>query len=116
PVLAKKNWLTAYNFLTGRSSERLNNYFRQNDPTSLLGKKTVTIKISDINPITPTSTHVDWNETTINTNGQEESKKSYSGIFTTTIKQPTEREEILKNPLGFYIIDFNITQREIKPN
>ena len=47
--------------------------------------------------------HVNWIETIVNANGQEEGKKNYSGIFTIAIKQPTTHEEILRNPLGIYI-------------
>lgn len=112
PVLAKKNWLTAYNFLNSRGAERLNYYFRQSNPTKLLGKKTITTKILDINPISPTTIHTNWVETIIDANGQVEAKKGYSGIFTIAIKQPTKHEEILRNPLGLYIIDFNITPKE----
>lgn len=112
PVLAKKNWLTAYNFLDSRGAEILNQYFRKNKPIALLGKKTVTIKVVDINPISPTTMHIDWIETIVSTNGQQEAQKSYSGIFTITTKQPTKHEEILRNPLGLYIMDFNITPRE----
>lgn len=114
PVLAKKNWLTAYNFLTSRSAEQLNNYFRQNSPTALLGKKTITIQILDTNAISPTTTHVNWIETVTNFNGQEEAKNNYSGVFTIATKQPTKQEEMLRNPLGLYIVDFNITQKKLK--
>jgi len=114
PVLAKKNWLTAYNFLNNRGAERLNEYFRQTNPTASLGKKTITVRILDINPISPTTIHTNWVETIINANGQEEDKKEYSGIFTIAIKQPTKHEVILRNPLGLYIIDFNINAKETK--
>lgn len=114
PVLAKKNWLKAYNFLNNRSAERLNNYFRTNNPTTLLGKKTISIQIIDINPISPTTIHVNWVETIVNINGQEEAKKEYSGMFTLAVKQPSKQEEILRNPLGLYIIDFNITPKGSK--
>jgi type IV secretion system protein TrbF len=114
PVMAKKNWLTAYNFLNSRGSERLSYYFKQNNPLELIGKKTVTVQILDINPISTATMNVNWTETTVNTNGQEEAKKYYSGIFTIAIKQPTKNEEILRNPLGIYIIDFNIKPKELK--
>lgn len=112
PVLAKKNLLTAYNFLNTRGAERLNYYIKQNNPLALLGKKTVTISIQDINPISPDTTNVNWTETTININGQEEGRKDYSGIFTVAIKQPTKNEEILRNPLGLYIVEFSIKPKE----
>jgi len=114
PVLAKKNWLNAYSFLTGRGAEILNASFRKESPTKLLGKKTITIEISDINPVSPTTMHVDWIETVVNNRGQKEAENGFSGIFTTAIKQPTKHNEYLRNPLGIYIVDFNITPKETK--
>ena len=87
---------------------------KKSNPTALLGKKTITVQILDINPISPTTLHVNWTETTINSNGQEEAKKSYGGVFTIAIKQPTKQADILRNPLGIYIVDFNITSKESK--
>jgi type IV secretion system protein VirB5 len=52
-----------------------------------------------------------WAETIINVNGQEEGRKNYSGVFTIALKQPKTREEILRNPLGIYIVDFNISSQ-----
>lgn len=114
PVLAKKNWITAYDFLNNRAAERLNYYFKQSNPTALLGKKTISTQLSDINPISPTTIHINWIETTVNSSGQEESKKEYSGVFTIAIKQPTSHEIMLRNPLGIYIVDFNISPKETK--
>lgn len=112
PVVAKNNWLNAYNFLNARGAERLNTFLREHNPTTMLGKKTVTVKIVDINPISNSSFEVDWTETTINSNGQSEGEKNFSGIFTITLKPPTSQKEILANPLGIYIIDFNLSTRE----
>lgn len=114
PVLAKNNWLNAYSFLNARGAEILNSYFRKDSPTKLLGKKTVAIKISDINPISPTTMHVNWAETVVKANGQQEAKNKFSGVFTIAIKQPTKHKEFLRNPLGIYIIDFNIAPKEKK--
>jgi len=109
PVAVKKNWVSAYNFLSSRGGQQFSKYFKEANPTALLGKKTVTIQITDINPVSPATMHVNWTETTVNTNGQEEGQKNYSGIFTIALKQPTTRAEILRNPLGIYIVDFNIS-------
>lgn len=111
PVAVKQNWLNAYNFLSDRGAERLNAYFKNNNPVVLLGKKTITVKILDVNPVSSATLYVSWVETITNTNGQEEGKKNYSGVFTIVLKQPTTREEILRNPLGIYIVDFNISEK-----
>ena len=115
PVLARKNWVSAYHFLTVRSSVQLNRYFRQKSPLKLLGKKTVTVEITDFNPMTKHTFQVNWIETTINRNGQIQGKKSFSGVFTLKIKQPTTQTKIMENPLGIYIVEFNISQALSKP-
>ena len=115
PVVAKKNWLQAYQFLTQRASQQLNDYFTQNNPVNLLGKQTVTVTINDINMVSDQSYHADWTEITYNLSGQIEKQQNYSGMFTTTYHQPTTQQEIYQNPLGIYIIDFHISSQESKP-
>lgn len=112
PVVAKKNWVSAYNFLTQASAKKLNELLQKDNPLSLLGKKTVTVDIGDINPISDNTFNLDWTESTVDVNGEDEGQKSFSGTFTITIKQPTTQQQILANPLGIYIIDFNISPRE----
>lgn len=112
PVVAKNNWLGAYNFLNTRGATKLNTILREHNPLELLGKKTITVKVTAINPISNASFEVDWIETTVNANGQSEGDKNFSGIFTIMIKQPTSQKEILQNPLGIYLTDFNFSTRE----
>lgn len=112
PVLAKHNWLSAYNFLTPRTAAILNEYFRTNNPVTLLGKSTITPKISTIHPLGQKTLQVSWTETTINLNGQTEGEKHYSGVFTLEMKQPKTQAEILQNPLGIYLTDFHIALQE----
>jgi len=112
PVVAKQNWTNAYYFLSRRGAEQLNAYMRQYNPIKLLGKKTATIKITDINPVSDETYHVTWEETTVDLDGKVEGQKTLSGVFTVMVKQPTTQEDILRNPLGIYIIDFHISSRE----
>jgi len=111
PVLAKQNWLSAYHFLTERSSEELNRYLRANNPLNLLGKNTITVKIKDIHPVNANSFEVDWMETIVDRHGQVIGQKLYNGMFTLMIKQPKTQKMIMNNPLGIYILDFNISTR-----
>jgi len=112
PVVAKQNWLAAYNFLTQHSSKILNNYLQKHNPIKLLGKKTIVVDITDINPISNNTFQMDWIETTNDVNNQHEQQQKYSGVFTVALKQPTSQKSILQNPLGLYIVNFNISQRE----
>jgi len=113
PVVAKQNWLKAYRFLAKRGAEELNTYLRKENPLTLLGKQTVTIKINDINQISELVFQVDWTETSINLDGKITTEKHYSGVFTIAIHQPTNQQEILQNPLGIYIVDFHVSTKEV---
>lgn len=111
PVVAKQNWLKAYAFLSQRANNQLNELLRQQNPLELLGRKTITIKVSDINPVSNSTFQVDWLETTFDSSGQEEKKENYSGVFTIVTKQPSTQQQILQNPLGIFIVDFNVSTR-----
>lgn len=112
PVVAKQNWMNAYQFLTQRASQQLNTLMREDNPLALLGKQTVTVKILDINALSDNTYHVDWLEKTVDASGQLVSTKNYSGTFTLINKMPSTQQEILQNPLGIYIVDFNLSTRE----
>lgn len=115
PVAAKNNWLSAYGFLSERGAEELNQFFKDNNPLANLSKKTVTVTINDINPLSNTSYQVDWSEQAIDQNGQIVGEIAMSGIFSIMIKQPDNKEEMLKNPLGIYIIDFHMSPKLNNP-
>lgn len=112
PVLAKKNFMSAYNFLTQRSSLQLNKYIKDKNPLEKLGKQTITVNIEDINPISEQSFQVGWTETTVDINGENLGTKNFSGVFTIMIQPPVSQQQILQNPLGVYIIDFNFSARD----
>lgn len=114
PVAAKKEWTTAYNFLSQRAAKKLSLQWQKNNPMKLLGKKTVTVAVENVQPITDDTFNVTWRETAIPIDGLNPSNITYSGVFTTTIIQPTLQQQIMKNPLGIYIVDFNFSSQQSK--
>lgn len=112
PVVAKKNWVKAYDHLTQRSAAEYSKMMKKADLIKLLGKETITVKISAVNPMSANTYQVNWSETTVNMDGKTEKEKKYSGVFTTVVKQPTTSTEILKNPLGLYISNFDVSTRD----
>jgi len=111
PVAAKNNWLMAYNFLSNRGAQVLNQFFQKNNPLSELSKKTVTVNITSINPLSKNSFQVEWTEQSVDQNGQVIGQQNMSGTFTIKIDAPKTKEQMLLNPLGIYIIDFHISPR-----
>jgi len=45
PVVAKKNWLTAYGFLTENGARQLNAFASGSDPLGRVGKERVEIRV-----------------------------------------------------------------------
>jgi type IV secretory pathway TrbF-like protein len=111
PVAAKNNWLDAYNFLSDRGAQELNQFFQKNNPLADLSKKTVTVTITDINPLSKNSYQVDWTEQSIDQNGQIIGQQDMSGVFTIEIEAPKTKQQMLLNPLGIYIIDFHMSAK-----
>jgi type IV secretion system protein TrbF len=110
PVVAKQDWLTAYSFLTQQSANKLNTYLSKNNPLQLLGKKTIIVNIQSVHPISQNTYNVNWDEETTNIDGQIEEQHNMSGIFTVSIKTPDTQKDILKNPLGVFIVNLDISE------
>ena len=110
PVVAKKAWTDAYSFLSRPVADKLSKEWQQNNPAHLLGKKTVSVVVDNINPISDNTFNMTWTETTLAMNDQKPVTTRYSGVVTTTTIQPTSQKQIMKNPLGLYIINFNFSR------
>jgi type IV secretion system protein TrbF len=111
PVMAKKNWVHAYSFLSQRAASKLNALLQKNNPLEMLGKKTVAVKINNINSMSDNSCVVEWTESVVNVDGQGAVERLYSGVFTTMTRTPSTQNEIMQNPLGIYIVDFSISEK-----
>lgn len=103
PVVAKQNWLKAYAYLSPRGSTLLNGLMGQDNPLQLLGKQTVSIEVTTVNPLSSNTYNINWTETAVGVNGQVLSKKLYAGVFSVSIHAPQTQSQILSNPLGIYI-------------
>lgn len=108
PVVAKCNWISAYRFLNRRSATMMTDYLRKENPTSLLGKETKTIEIVKVDSMSNNSFEVHWIEHHFDLNGRNFLRKNFIGDFVIAINAPTNEDQILHNPLGIYIVDFNI--------
>lgn len=108
PVVTKRDWLTAYKFLTSSGAKKLSSYFKASNVVSCLGKKTRVVEILNIRKPGSNTFDASWTEESFDLNGQNIEKKNRHGTFTIVIKQPNRQDAILVNPLGIYIVDFNI--------
>jgi len=111
PVVMRKNFLNAYNFVTAKGKNTLDAYARARDPFSQVGKLKVAVDIRQVLKVSDTTYQVEWTEKAFGANGTTMRSQGYSGIFEIKFKQPRTEKLILANPLGIFIDFFNISKR-----
>lgn len=105
----KKYILDAYNYLKPQTKAYniINDYFIKNNPFEKLRKENVKVKILSIVLQDANNWQVEWEETTTTTTAEPIKTDIYRGFFTVEQNLPQNEEQILKNPLGFFIVDMN---------
>lgn len=113
PVLTRRNWLTAYDFVTKRGSQFLGGYARSADPFGAIGDKMVSVQVTSVVRASDRSFQVKWTETAFE-RGVQIGSSRWTGILTVVQRPPSSAEMLRRNPLGIYIdaIDWS---RELDP-
>lgn len=106
PVMVRMNWLRAYDFVTDRGAQALNDYARETDPFIKIGSRTVTVEVTSVVRASSDSFEIRWKESTYE-NGAIAKTERYTGVATTVLKPPTAAETLRKNPLGLYVHSIN---------
>ncbi|ETR74022.1 MAG: Conjugal transfer protein [Candidatus Magnetoglobus multicellularis str. Araruama] len=110
PVLLKKHFLNAYNFVTSKGRNLLNEYARQYDPFTKQKECVISVEISNVVKMSEISYQVQWIEQTFSKNGGMIEQNQYTGIFSITFSTPRDESVLQTNPLGLYIDFFNISK------
>lgn len=113
PVLMRRDWLSAYDFVTRRGAQFLGDYARAADPFGGVGEKTVSVQVTSVVRASDKSFQVKWSETAFE-RGVRTETSNWTGILTVLRKPPTSAETLRRNPLGIYVdaIDWS---RELDP-
>ena len=113
PVLMRQNWLSAYDFVTGRGARFLDEYARSAQPFRKVGDRTVSVQVTSVVRASERSFQVDWTETAYE-RGSPAGTSRWTAILSVEVKPPKTADELRKNPLGLRIdgIDWS---RELDP-
>lgn len=101
-VLMRRDWLSAYDFVTKRGAQTLDAYARANDPFARIGDRTVAVQVTSVVRASDKSFQVKWTEQVYD-RGTPVSTSRWTAILTTVSKTPTSAEILRKNPLGIYV-------------
>jgi type IV secretion system protein VirB5 len=113
PVLMRSNWLSAYDFVTGRGGRFLNSYARSAKPFKRVGERTVSVQVTSVVRASDRSFQVKWVETAFE-RGEAAGTSRWTAILSMVVRTPKSPDELRKNPLGLRIdaIDWS---RELDP-
>ena len=109
PVVVRQNWLKAYDVVTDKAAVTLNEYAREIDPFSRVGRQTVAVEVTSVVRASDTSFQVRWLERTFE-GGAVRDTKRLTGLFSIVITPPRTVDAVRKNPLGIYVHAFNWSQ------
>ena len=106
PVVLRRNWLEAYDYVTDKGALALNDYARISDPFAQLGKAQVSVEISSVVRASDSSFRVEWIERRY-VEGALATTERWIAILTIAVQPPTDLDRLRKNPLGVYIHALN---------
>ncbi|MBR1243519.1 conjugal transfer protein TrbF [Bradyrhizobium sp. AUGA SZCCT0274] len=106
PVIVRTNWLHAYDFVTDRGAQALNEYAREADPFTKIGAKTATAEVTSVVRASNDSFEIRWKENTYE-NGAVAKTERFTGVVSVILKSPSNAETLRKNPLGLYVHSLN---------
>lgn len=106
PIVLRRQWLEAYDYVTDKGALALNDYARSADPFALLGKAQVAVDVSSVIRASDDSFRVEWIERRY-LDGSLAATERWSAILTVTIQLPSDVERLKRNPLGLYVLSLN---------
>jgi type IV secretion system protein TrbF len=113
PIVLRRNWLEAYDFVSDRAAATLNDFARQRDPFKAIGERTVSVEVTSVVRASPESFQVKWTEQSFR-NGALERAERWTGILSLVVRRPTTADVLRKNPLGLYVLALDWS-RELNP-
>ncbi|MCC2977114.1 conjugal transfer protein TrbF [Sphingomonas sp. PL-96] len=102
PVLMRRDWLQAYDFVTQRGARFLGEHARSAAPFAHVGEQTVSVQVTSVVRASDKSFQVKWTETAFE-RGAQSGTSRWTAILTTVTRPPASAEVLRKNPLGIYV-------------
>lgn len=88
----------------------VNSYYKEHSPFERLSTETVRVKVNSIVKINKGTYQVDWEEIVSDPRGIKIRTDNFKASLTILTVPPTTESEIIKNPIGLFIKEFNFTK------
>ena len=88
----------------------VNAYYKENSPFDRQSTERVRVKINSIVQINKETYQVDWEEIVSDPRGMKMRTDNFKASISIVLVPPTKQAEIIKNPIGLYIKEFNFSK------
>jgi type IV secretion system protein VirB5 len=92
------------------AEKKYQEYYAENNPVVIGESETVSVTVNSVLSMSESTWQAEWTEERRTVTGDKISAKHYRGIFSTAVVTPVTMQEILLNPLGIFITDFNFSE------
>lgn len=101
----------AYNYVASNSPayNMLSEHYVKNPPFNR--KERVQVKVLSALPLSEYTWQIDWEEEMFGKDGSLIDTNYYKAVATFVIVPPTKEQDILKNPIGLFITEFNFNKQ-----
>ncbi|MDR1020598.1 MAG: type IV secretion system protein [Synergistaceae bacterium] len=92
------------------AEKKYQDYYNANNPVVIGETETVQVTVNSVLSMSAETWQAEWTEERYTLGGDKVSEKRYRGIFTMAVVTPDAMREVLQNPLGIFITDFNFSE------
>jgi type IV secretion system protein VirB5 len=92
------------------AEKKYQEYFNENNPVEIGETETVSVTVNSVLSMSAETWQAEWTEERYTLGGDKISEKHYRGIFAAAVVTPSTMREVLQNPLGIFITDFNFSE------
>lgn len=113
PIVNRRNWDLTYAYMRPEAANKMSAIFKNENPASRIGKETVMVNVAGLPtrlPESKNSYQVRWTEETFGQDGNLKGTAKYNGVFMVDLSPPTQEKELVNNPLGIFVRDFNFSK------
>ena len=92
------------------AEKKYQDFYGSNNPVVIGDRETINVTVNSVLSMSAETWQAEWTEEHFSLMGEKLGAKHYRGIFSTAIVMPNAMREILTNPLGIFVTDFNYSE------
>jgi type IV secretion system protein VirB5 len=102
PVVLRRSWLRAYDFVSEKGALALNEHARASDPFAVVGRQQVSVEVTSVIRASPSSFRIAWIEREYRDGSLSETSR-WTAILGVALRQPRTSQALVRNPLGIFV-------------